>query len=342
MTLRYVRIVRIAALGLLLMTAGPQKLSAQERAPYTVEELVQLIGSGVFSDARILTVVTESCLGFFINDAVEARLGRVGASHDLIRRLRGVCVRAPRLVTSIRITPQLLEIAVEGQSMLSAQALGPDSVPITDIIFEWSAEDTSVVAVSSDGRVQGKAPGTTRVTARLADGPFAVATVTVMEMVAAADAASGAKSPGTAAALGIVPGGGELYVGNTAKGAAAFVGAAAALAIGYFTTSENTLSSSSTASMPACDAGACTIDIITESEVEETRKIVIGAVVAGAFWAVAFIDGVRTAKRSQAAAQQDAAATRRDRGPSLTLLPLHGIHYRRGGQVDITLVRVGL
>lgn len=337
MTQRY---ACMTALGLALALVWPLSLRAQEREPYTIDQLVRLVESRALSDSRILTLAERSCLGFFLDRRAEARLKEVGASESLIAELRGICVRLPRVVASVRVSPAQLELPVGAGRTLRAEALSPDSTSIPDIIFEWSSEDTTVVTVSTEGRVQGMAPGAARVTARLEDGPIAVATVRVTDAADSDAASSSAKSVGTAAALGVVvPGGGEFYTGNTAKGIVAFGGAAAALAVGYLTTTEKVLDSSSTAAPPSCVDGTCTLEVVTEDRVEETRNVVIGAVVAGAFWAVALVDGIRTAKRSGATAQR---RTRSDvgAGMSLILAPSDGVRSTGRGALDITLVRV--
>ena len=329
------RCVRVAALGLMFLALWPSRLPAQERPPYTVDELVQLIESGVFSDARIMTLARESCLGFQPDESVTSRLRDAGASEELLAGLRSVCVSVPRVVVAVRIVPTELDIAVDDVALLSAEALGADSATIPDIIFAWSSDDTTVVAVSRDGRLEGRAPGTARVTARLEDGPSAFATVSVTEVVTA-----GVKSPATAAALGIIPGGGEIYVGNTAKGIGALVGAGAALAIGFAASSETVLNSTADLTDLSCVGEVCTFSFDTEAEVEETSYALVGVAVAGAIWALALVDGILTAKRSQAAAQSttpDEAS-----GLAVRFAPTNGVRVRWGGDVDVTLIRVRL
>ncbi len=150
------------------------------------------------------------------------------------------------------------------------------------------------------------------------------------------------KSVGTAAALGVViPGGGEFYAGNTGKGLAVLGGSAAALAAGYLITSEEVVGVSYTANgTPQCDATgtSCTYPVTKVEEVEETRQIVYGAAAAGALWLYGLIDGVRTAKRSQAGSAEDQVSE--DRGVSLEVAPADGVRYTAFGEVELTFIRI--
>ena len=75
----------------------------------------------------------------------------------------------------------------------------------------------------------------------------------------------------TAAVLGVlIPGGGEFYVGNTAKGVVVLTGAAAALAAGYILTTEDTLSLARSSGLPDCDTpNRCIYDVTSEAEIEK-------------------------------------------------------------------------
>ncbi|UCC49307.1 MAG: Ig-like domain-containing protein, partial [Gemmatimonadota bacterium] len=289
-------------------------MHAQERLPYSLEQLVQMVESGVFSDQRILMLVRESCIGFRMDEEATQRLSEAGASEGLIASLRRVCVNLPRVVTTVVVSPEELEVPVGASRILRAQALDPDSAQIAGVVFEWSSEDTVVAEVSMGGVVLGKALGETRVVAGTEEGPAGVALVRVVG-AAAAEAGPAelemvgerraGKSVATAAALGVlVPGGGEFYAGKTAKGAVVLLGAAASLAAGYVISSEEVLDVSYTASgVESCDAasGSCTYPVTRDEEVEETRQIVIGAAAAGAFWLYGLIDGIRSARAYESA-----------------------------------------
>jgi hypothetical protein len=350
MTLRYAYSAVILILASL--TLGPSKLEAQERLPYSIDQVIELIESGVFTDSRIMMLVREACIDFLVDEEATRRLGQAGASEGLIAQLRrDVCIRLPRVVTIVVVSPAELDVAVGANGILRAQALAADSSQIPNVVFEWSAGDTTVADVSMGGVVIGKAPGVTQVTASTEEGPVGTALVRVGgSAVAESEAADslaetpagGGKSAGTAAALGVVvPGGGEFYTGNTAKGAVILVGAAGALAAGYFITSEEVLAVSyAPAGTPVCDTSGspCGIDVEKTETVEETNKIVIGAAVAGALWLYGLIDGIRSAKKSQATPVEEQEF--QSPGLSLELAPADGIRYTAYGAVDITFIRI--
>ncbi|UCC72860.1 MAG: Ig-like domain-containing protein [Gemmatimonadota bacterium] len=348
---------RYACLFLLISLASlatmPSKLEAQEREPYSLDQIVELVESGVFSDTRILMLVRGSCLGFRFDDEAALRLRRAGATEGLIADLEDVCTELPRVVDTVVVTPAELDVPVGASRILRAQALAPDSTPITGVVFEWTSQDTAVAEVSGGGMVLAKAPGEVRVTATTREGPVGSALVRVASSLvtptgeeAALEreaAAAGGKSVGTAAALGVaVPGGGEFYTGNTGKGVAILAGSAAALAAGYFITTEEVLSVSYDATAPgSCDPSEgtpCTYSVTRFEEVKETNNLVYGAAAAGALWLYGLVDGIRAAKNSQTlpAEEQDP----RSPGISLEILPADGVRYTALGEVELTFIRI--
>jgi hypothetical protein len=147
------------------------------------------------------------------------------------------------------------------------------------------------------------------------------------------------KSVGTAVALGVVvPGGAEFYAGNTEKGIVVFLGAAAALAAGYFIASEDVVSESYRLNAPPeCVGATCTYgEVEGTQEVETTRQLAIGAAVAGAFWLYGLIDGVASVKAAAAGSARASAGGR----PSLELVPCEGLVAWREGRAAVTLVRI--
>ncbi len=351
MTNRYAWLVAVACLASL--APGATRVHAQERLPYSLEQLVQMVESGVFSDQRILMLVRESCIGFRMDEEATQRLSEAGASEGLMASLRRVCVNLPRVVTTVVVSPEDLEVPVGASRILRAQALDPDSAQIAGVLFEWSSEDTVVAEVSMGGVVLGKALGETRVVAGTEEGPAGAALVRVvgaaaaeggpaeLETVAEPAAAAG-KSVATAAALGVlVPGGGELYAGKTAKGAVVLLGAAASLAAGYLISSEEVLEVSYEASgVRSCDpgTGSCTYPVNRIEKVEETRQIVIGAAAAGAFWLYGLVDGIRSARAYRSTPLEDED----DSSPAMSveLLPPDGVRLAAWGEVDLTFIRV--
>jgi hypothetical protein len=340
-----------AIICLAVLSLGATGLQAQERLPYTLDQLVEMLESGVFAEQRILMLVRESCIGFRMDEEATQRLSEAGATLGLITNLRRVCVKLPHVVTTVVVSPGDLEVPVGASRILRAQALGPDSVQIPGVMFEWSCEDTVVAEVSMGGVVLGKVPGETRVVAGTEEGPAGAAHVRVVEAAAAeagpaeletVAARRAGKSVATAAALGVlVPGGGELYAGKTAKGAAVLLGAAASLAAGYLISSEEVLEVSYEATgVRSCDpgTGSCTYPVNRIEEVEETRQIVIGAAAAGAFWLYGLVDGIRSARAYRSTPLEDEG----DSSPAMAveLLPPDGIRLTAWGEVDLTFIRV--
>ncbi len=327
-------------------------LEAQDRQPYTLDQLKRMVETGVFPDGRILALARESCIGFTMDAESRSELREAGASEGLIASLRQICVRLPLVVTTIVVTPAELELPVGASRPLRAQALAADSSRLANVAFEWSSEDTIVADVSMDGMVVGKAPGMTRILVSTADGPSKRTPVRVVRAVAAeasaGDTASLAverrsgKSAGTAAALGfVIPGGGEFYSGNTAKGVVVLLGAAGALTAGYFITSDDVLATKLTpTATPNCDVqqSSCTISVDKQTEIEETRQIVIGAAIAGAFWLYGLVDGIRSANRAPVTAGEPGGEG--ESGLSLQLIPADGLRVSASGDAELTLLRI--
>jgi hypothetical protein len=353
MTQRYAYLLFLVCLASL--AAAPVKLEAQERQPYSVDQIIELIESGVFSETRILMLVKESCIGFRFDEEAARRISEAGGSAELIGGLREVCPSG--FLDMVIVTPAELDMAVGATRILRAQAMAPDSTQITGVVFEWTSADTAVAEVSGGGMVLAKASGAVRIAATTQEGPSGTAVVRVgaaagpeAEEMLEADAAGG-KSVGTTAALGVVvPGGGEFYTGNTGKGAVVLAGSAAALAAGYFITSEEILSVSYSAteeilsvSYSATDPGtcqpeSCTFNVTRSSEVKTTNNLVYGAAAAGALWLYGLIDGIRSAKKSQVAPTegQDGGSP----GISLEVAPADGVRYTAFGEVQLTLIRI--
>lgn len=335
-------------LGLTLL-GEPSRADAQEDLPYTLDQLVRLIRSQAFPEARLLELVRESCLGFRpTSRAVVDSLLDAGGSQNLIESLqRGVCVK----LTRVSVVPAEVDLAVGASRILRAEAmLEPDSVLIPNVPFEWMSEDTAVADVTS-GLVLGKAQGEVRIVARTPNGEEGAARVRVTEsnggtvLPAAEDSSTqivvGGKSVETATALGVViPGGGEFYVGNRVKGAVVLAGAAAALAAGYLITSKDTLALTRDAPLPDCDTpGRCVYDpVSTTAEIEERRNLIAGAAVAGAFWLYGLIDGIRSAKKTKPATPLDSETE--PLALSFVVAPRNGIRLGRDGNVELTFVRV--
>lgn len=346
MTQRYAYLLLFACLAVSAIV--PTRLEAQERQPYSIDQIIELLQSGVFSETRIEMLVRRSCIDFRVDEEAARRLAAANATASLIATLRDVCVELPAgFIDAVVVTPEELEMEVGATRPLRAQAVDPDGAPIAGVIFEWTSADTAVAEVSGGGMVLAKAPGEVRIVASSPEGPSGNALVRVG--AAAAERGepieaevAGAKSVGTAAALGVVvPGGGEFYTGSTGKGVAVLVGSAGALAAGYFITSEEVLSVSYSATDPgscAPEGSPCTFDVTRSEEVKTTNNLVYGAAAAGALWLYGLIDGIRSARQSQVApsdGQDDGSP-----GVSLEIAPADGVRYTAFGELELTLIRI--
>jgi len=319
------------------LTLGSSRLEAQERPAISLDQITQLLGSGVFPDERIVFLASQNCLGFQLNDETIRGLERAGASDSLIADLREVCVKL-----LVRVDPAELDLLVDSTSIIQVEALSLDSIVVPSVVFRWSSADTSVAEVNSGGLVLAKALGETEVKASIDDSLFATASVSVVEAFAEVDSLvlpPGAKSIGTAAALGIIPGGGEFYVGNTTKGVIVLGGAAAALAAGFLLSSEDTLSVTRELLIPeTCTGSACRYEVRTTADVEEKNYVIVGAAVAGAFWLYGFVDGILTAKKSRQPVSSQ--LQQNGQGLSLQIAPPDGVRVGSSGRVELTFVRI--
>ena len=329
----HVRYILYAALALNLF-AGP--LFAQSQ-PYSVEQLIRLVESRVFTEERILGLVEESCLAFRLDEESEAQLSAAGASEELMARLREACVSLPYDVESIRVIPDTLTLPIGRVYELGVRALDADGIVLNDVPIMWTSSDTLVASVFGDGVVVGKTLGSAVVTAQVEGSISATMRLQIVEAAPEVVVMSGAKSPTTAAVLGIIPGGGELYTGNTAKGIIILGGSAAALAAGFLITSEES-SPAQPQMIESCEDTFCVLQVANVSEVTTTSLAVVGIAVAGALWAYGLVDGIRTAKKSEATTRE--AVIPGDAGLSFELLPSDGIRVSQAGAVDLTLLRV--
>ncbi len=300
-------------------------------------QLVRLIQSRVFTEERILGLTQESCLGFRLDEASEAQLRSAGATDALMDGLRDNCIRLPYGVESLRVAPDSLELAIGRVQQLRAVALDADSIAVNNVPIDWISSDSSIASVFGDGVVVGKALGLAVITAQVEGSFSATMRVSVVEATAEEIAVANAKSPTTAAVLGIVPGGGEFYTGNTTKGIVILAGSAVALAAGFLITSEDTLPSQPLLQESCADTN-CTLTLAAVSDVTTKSLAVAGIAVAGALWAYGLIDGIRTAKKSQVTTSEPTLPG--SQGLSFQLLPADGVHVDRWGRVELTFVRV--
>ena len=324
-----------SVLLLALVALGPRSLEAQDRPPLRIDQVVELITSGIFPDERVILLASQNCIAFQVNQETSDRLAEAGASSGLIGGLSGICVSL-----LVRLAPTEVELQVDSTTILQAEALSPDSVIVPSVIFEWISSDTSIAEVNSGGLVLAKSPGLADVRAMVEDSLYATTSVRVIAAGPAVDLVPSTrrKSVGTAAILGIFPGGGEFYVGNTTKGIVVLGGAAAALTAGFLLSSEDTLSVMRELIATEPCIQTCSYEVVTTAEVEEKNYVVVGAAVAGAFWLYGLIDGILAAKKSQTVA--DSVQEPGGQGMSLQLAPPDGVRFGRNGEVELTFLRI--
>jgi len=340
MTQRYAQLA--IPLALLLAPLGARNVAAQQAEPYSLDQLARMIESGVFSDRRMLVLVGENCLGFVLDAEARQRLSRAGASANLLTGLAEACVDLPPPVQTVVVSPNTLDLRIGASMTVTARALAADSTEVERVELLWASADTAIVTVTPAGVISGVAVGETTVTVGPEGGPRASVSVRVSDPVAAdsltAARRRGGKSVATAAALGVVlPGGGEFYAGNRTKGIIVVAGAAAALAAGYLIKTEDPIGDPVfvVPEGSTCTPSSC--DVSRVQEIEETRQLIIGAAVAGAFWVYGLVDGILAAKRTQRA-PSSGEMTRR--GMTIQVVPGDGIRVAGDGGLDMTLVRV--
>lgn len=87
------RIPRRTILFLTLLLLTPQVAQGQQNPPYTLQDVVLLVGGG-HSAARILSRVESDCISFRVNDAAVAELRKAGADSALAAGLREICYKS--------------------------------------------------------------------------------------------------------------------------------------------------------------------------------------------------------------------------------------------------------
>jgi hypothetical protein len=156
MKLRYAHFVVLVLFASLGQAASGWGQERQQRPPFRLAQLLELVESGVFPDERIVFLANQSCLGFRLDEAAEASLREVGATDQLIAGLRGVCVR---MLATVVVRPAEVRLEVGASRILRAEALDQDSARIANVVFTWTSEDSTIAEVSSGGVVLGLAAG---------------------------------------------------------------------------------------------------------------------------------------------------------------------------------------
>ena len=182
--LRYTLYVTLA----LNLFAGP--LFAQSQ-PYSIDQLIRLVESRVFTEERILGLVEESCLAFRLDDESEGQLIGAGASEELM--------------ASIRVIPDTLTLPIGRVYELGVRALDADGIVLNEVPIIWTSSDSMIASVFGDGVVVGKTLGAAVITAQVEGSISATMRLRIVEAEPEVVVVSGAKSPTTAAVLGIIP-----------------------------------------------------------------------------------------------------------------------------------------
>lgn len=222
-------------LGLTLLAAavgwaGPAaRDGAAQNLPYTLDEVVRIVSSGVVPETRIASLVRERCIAFRADEPAVTQLRRAGAGPELVRALRAACRILPGEPRELRIEPDTVALQVGERLTLRARGTAPDGKALDGFPVRWSSQDPRVAAVDGEGRVGALAPGMTRVEARAANEVRAIVRVWVRPAPAAT-----ALSPRTALLVGaLVPGAGQFYTNQPEKGLLVFGGVAALLTAGF-------------------------------------------------------------------------------------------------------------
>lgn len=347
------RALTVLAVGLFPLAGLAGPLSAQEpgqeRSAYTLDQVAGLVESGLFPDDRILELVRESCLAFTLQDAAVGRLRSAGASEELLAGLSEVCTELPAPVPArIRVQPAELSLEVGERHRLAARVLDGTDARIDSVRVDWSSADTTVATVSDDGLVTARGPGrasiraragpdaTAEVALRVADRPVALEAEPREARPTGATAGAATRSPAVAGVLGaLVPGGGQFYAGEPVRGAVVLLGAVGSVATGYLIESTDTVAVRRSLTEDCTDA-ECQFQVRTVTEIDSSRQLGWGLAAAGVFWALGWIDGVRSAGSSRPTGP---LAVERP-GPTIALVPPDGVRRRPDRRLDLTLVRV--
>jgi hypothetical protein len=284
---------RIAAScgALALALAIPCSEARAQGRPFTLDDLLEIVRSGVIAESRIVALVGQRCIAFTADEQHLGRLGAVGASESVLTAVRGACRILPGEPRWIRVEPVTVNAIAGSPVRLRAIALSPDSAVIDDAFIRWESSDSSVVDVLPDGTLEARSAGIVEVRARGTNDQVSdPATVVVTRPVLAR------KSTTTAVLLGtIVPGGGQFYTGYGLKGALLFGGSVATAVVGFLVTSDEVSLSNPTP--PSCTP-TCTYTVTFEKK----RPAVIPTLIAaGGLWAYGIVDAALQARATQEA-----------------------------------------
>ncbi len=91
-------------------------------------------------------------------------------------------IRVTQAVSTLRVDPANPAVTVDASVQMRALAYDKHGSPVTGLQIDWSSSDAAVAAVTADGSVLAKAPGTATVTARV-NGKSASTSVAVTAAV---------------------------------------------------------------------------------------------------------------------------------------------------------------
>ncbi|MBI4512868.1 MAG: Ig-like domain-containing protein, partial [Gemmatimonadetes bacterium] len=143
---------------------------AQGARPFTLEQLEEIVKSGLIAEARLVTLLGERCVDFVADEASLTRLRAAGATDPVLEAVGRACRVLPGEARWVRIEPRRAEIRVGKALALTAVVLAGDSSEIRDASVRWASSDSTKVAVGPDGRVTAMGRGVAVVTATAPSG----------------------------------------------------------------------------------------------------------------------------------------------------------------------------
>lgn len=218
----------VAALALGVLAAGSARDLPAQDLPYTLDEVIRIVSSKVVPQERIAALLRQRCVAFRVDDGALERLQRVGAEAALLQAVRASCRLLPGEPRALQIEPDSLTLQAGERFSLAVRGTGPDGKPLEGVRVRWASQDSRVVSVDDDGRLSAEAPGMTRVTVTAPNDVSANLRVWVYPAPLRREI-----TPGTALLVGaLVPGAGQFYTAEPAKGLLIFGGVATSLTAG--------------------------------------------------------------------------------------------------------------
>lgn len=298
---RLYRRLRLVGLSAALSAIALPFAARAQDLPYTFDEVLRIVSSGVVREERIASLLHERCVAFHVDSPLLDRLAEAGAREAVLEAVRSACHILPGEPRWLWIEPDSVKLEVGERFTLAALGMGPRRDPLRSVEVRWTSDDPQVVTADEWGRVLAAAPGMTRVSAEATNGIRASVRIWVTRPAEALRL-----NPQTAALLGgIVPGGGQFYTRQPVKGLALLGGAGVSVLAALSITSEETILTGET-----CSDGRCEYSVIGR---RHRPLFWPGISAAASLWAYGLFDAVR---HSRPARESDGAS----RGSELRLL----------------------